>query len=77
MKEYHVEFVSPVEIEFDPIRARSGREAIEKALVSAGYKKAVYAWAENTGLSYPEGKRPAQLKYRENDTFIHAVAWTI
>ncbi len=77
MKEYHVEFTTPVEMIFDTIRARSGRAAIEKALISAGYKNAVYAWAENTGLTYPEGKRPTQLKYRENNTFIHAIAWAI
>lgn len=77
MKTYHVEIVDPVEMEFDPIRGKSGKQAIEKALVYAGYKNAVYVWAENTGLTYPDGKRPKQLKYRENDIYIHAIAWTI
>lgn len=77
MKEYHVEFVSPVEMKFDSIRARSGREAIEKALVSAGYKNAVKAWSQNTGVTYPAGKRPTQLVYREDYIFIHTIAWTI
>ena len=77
MKEYHVEFVDPVEMEFDPIRARSGRDAIEKALASAGYRGAVKAWAQNTGVTYPAGKRPTQLVYRENGTYIHTIAWTI
>lgn len=77
MKEYHVEFTDPVEIEFDPIRARSGKEAIEKALASAGYRNAVKAFYQNTGVTYPAGKRPTQIVYRDNDVFIHTIAWTI
>lgn len=77
MKEYHVEIVDPVQRVFNSIRARSGREAIEKALVSAGYKNAVKAWSQNTGVTYPDGKRPTQLVYRENYVFIHTIAWTI
>lgn len=77
MKTYHVEFTDPVEMEFESIRARSGRAAIEKALASAGYKNAVKMWYQNTGVTYPDEKRPAQIVYRDNDTFIHTIAWTI
>lgn len=77
MKTYHVEFTEPVELIFDAIRARSGRDAIEKALVSAGYKTAVKMWYQNSGVTYPDGKRPAQIVYKDNGTFIHTIAWTI
>ena len=74
---YHVEIVTPVALEFDAIRAKNGRAAIEKALAAAGYTGAAFAWYQGTGLSYPAGKRPTECKYQVNGEFVHGIAWTL
>ena len=78
MKTYHVEILEPVEIVAEGVRAKSGRDAVERVLKSAGFKDLRYRWKQNPAVEYPAGKRPAALVYREGDNgvFIHTIAWT-
>lgn len=80
MKEYHVIITSPVEMTINGIRARTGREAIQKAIQNAGFTNIEFVFYQGApGIKYPKGKRPTGETYREKNTniFIHAIAWTI
>lgn len=77
MKKYHVEILTPVEIVAENVAARSGRDAVERVLRSAGYTGLRYCWSENPPVDYPPRKQPAGPVYTDNTgTFYHTIAWT-
>lgn len=77
MKLYHVEILSPVELIAEGVKARSGRDAVERVIHSAGYTGFRYCWSQCSPVDYPPGKRPAVPVYTNGTgVFIHAIAWT-
>ena len=77
MKFYHVEILTPVEIIAEGVKARSGRNAVERVILSAGYTGFRYCWSQGCPVDYPPGKRPAVPVYtNDSGDFIHAIAWT-
>lgn len=77
MKFYHVEILTPVEIIAENVKARSGRDAIEKIILSAGFVGFHYCWSQNPPVDYPAGKRPSVPVYTNGSgDFIHTIAWT-
>ena len=77
MKKYHVEILTPVEIIAENVPGRSGRDAIERTLKSAGFTGCRFCWHQGSPVDVPPGKRPAIPVYQDDaGTFIHAIAWT-
>jgi hypothetical protein len=76
MNFYHVEILTPVELIAENVRARSGRDAIERTLKAAGFSGFRYCWSQGAPVDYPPGKRPAVPVYTNGSDFIHTIAWT-
>ena len=78
MRTYHVEITTPegVEIIRENIPARSGRDAVERVIKSAGFPGFRYCWTQGYPVDHPPGKRPACPVYTNGRDFIHSISWT-
>lgn len=76
MNFYHVEILTPIELIAENVRARSGRDAIERTLKAAGFTGFRYCWSQGVPVDCPPGKRPAVPVYTNGSDFIHTIAWT-
>jgi hypothetical protein len=76
MNFYHVEILTPIELIAENVRARSGRDAIERTLKAAGFTGFRYCWSQGAPVNYPPEKRPAVPVYTNGSDFIHTIAWT-